>query len=156
MGNAIKRKTADEWKHVRNMRHFNADFLQARCLKVANTYTYQQWENYPESPALLEIYPYQCIVKRTYFTFNKIMLVLSTTPLYLNDHNGWLDSNDIMLSYYFENGGWGATSGWSYIDGGKDFYESNQDIYWQSGLLYLSKTIEPSNEKAVFDVRCNI
>jgi len=51
MGVVLKRKTVDGFVRIRNLKHFDAEFSRDRCLKVANTYTHQQWENYPDDVA---------------------------------------------------------------------------------------------------------
>lgn len=155
MGNAIKTKIVGQWKHVRNLRHFDSAFLQSRCLRIANTYTHQQWGNvYPQSHVLSEDYPFQVILD---FGEPGVFLALNSSPMFING-DGRLDVEGAMAVGYDLNGNDWSNSGAGWIDLPRSaIVRSNHEIkYLSSGLVYFNLTDLPSDVYPVFDVRCNI
>lgn len=110
---------------------------------VAPPSLYQPWENYPNSPVLTAVYPYQLIENIS----GTVYLVMApSTPWYFD--GTWLKNTGIHYSAY-SGGNWGevmsfAQTEWSGPGTGITLSECNHDIYGEASYttVYFSKTTE--------------
>lgn len=112
---------------------------------IPNT-TYQQWANYPDSPAGTELsmYPYQAI-----WTYQgNARLTISTQPLYVNNNYLYAYNGVEFKIFAITSNTWYHVASYTSLNvTGSPFVEANNDVYADSSLtvVFKSKTTQEGN-----------